>query len=403
MPSRQLAVVLVALSTAAAPPFLVGALAAGIDRDLGMSASAVGFAVGLCYLVAAAVCTVAGPWVDRIGAAAALRVTFVASSVALAVLAAAPGPGVITVGLLLQGFPVALSQPAANLVLSALPPGRRRGLYFGIVQAAIPASILVSGLMLGTVAGSWGWRTAFVLVAVLAALGAFVVRVPEPVAAATASGPTGPVTEPSRACLVLLGLGGLLGSATATVLPAFAASAALDGGLDPGTVGTGIVVAGLACVGCRVTASWLAGHVTPPRAVAGLGLLLASGVLGYAGLAVVDGPAFLVFVAIGYGLGWGWPGVFNLAVTAARPRSVGAMTGRSQAALFAGGMLGPTAFGIAVDRAGYPAAWAGVGVLALLGAACFALAALLWRSQAAWGGAPASELNGTQAPSAARP
>ena len=70
-----------------------------------------------------------------------------------------------------------------------------------------------------------------------------------------------------------------------------------------------------------------------------------------------------------YGIGWAWPGVFNLAVVRARPDEPGRATGVSQTGIYVGTTLGPLIFGPVSESLGYPLTWSTAALLALISAA----------------------------------
>ena len=95
--------------------------------------------------------------------------------------------------------------------------------------------------------------------------------------------------------------------------------------------------------------------------------MLVGGALGLAAIAtglpwLVMSGAFLAF-----GLGWSWPGVFNLAVVNHHPRSPAAATGFTQTGSYTGAAMGPLAMGAVVQHRGYSIAgfaFSGIAVLA---------------------------------------
>ena len=89
-------------------------------------------------------------------------------------------------------------------------------------------------------------------------------------------------------------------------------------------------------------------------------------------LAVILGVGFVVGAFVVFGLGWGWPGLFNLAVVDLHRESPGAATGISQMGIYVGAAFGPGAYGLLSSALGYPGAWgiaAGVSLLAAAGVA----------------------------------
>ena len=80
-----------------------------------------------------------------------------------------------------------------------------------------------------------------------------------------------------------------------------------------------------------------------------------------------------------FSLGWGWPGLFNLAVVDHNRDAPAAATGVTQTGIYVGAAAGPAAFGLVSTELGYSAAWAMAGGLCLLAALAFAYASRLRR------------------------
>ena len=78
---------------------------------------------------------------------------------------------------------------------------------------------------------------------------------------------------------------------------------------------------------------------------------------------------FVAGALVAFGLGWGWPGLFNLAVVGAEPHAPGAATGVTQTGIYVGAAGGPGGFGLVQSGRRYAVAWAIMGVLLLLAAA----------------------------------
>ena len=70
------------------------------------------------------------------------------------------------------------------------------------------------------------------------------------------------------------------------------------------------------------------------------------------------------------GLGWAWPGLFNLSVIRNNPSAPGAATGISQIGVFIGAAAGPALGGVIIDAGGYRWLW-------LTGAAALFIGSLL--------------------------
>jgi predicted MFS family arabinose efflux permease len=103
--------------------------------------------------------------------------------------------------------------------------------------------------------------------------------------------------------------------------------------------------------------------------------LLVSGAGGFALLAVGEPAPFVAGVFVAFALGWGWPGLFNLAVVDLHREAPGAATGISQTGIYVGAAGGPAAYGLLSSAIGYAAAWGVAGALSLVAAAAVASAA----------------------------
>ncbi|MGH2783387.1 MAG: MFS transporter, partial [Thermoleophilaceae bacterium] len=108
--------------------------------------------------------------------------------------------------------------------------------------------------------------------------------------------------------------------------------------------------------------------------------MLASGSVGFALLASDAPAAFVAGAVVAFAIGWGWPGLFNLAVVDHNRDAPGAATGVTQTGIYVGAAAGPAAYGLLSVEIGYSAAWAMAGASCLLSAAAFAYAARLSRS-----------------------
>jgi predicted MFS family arabinose efflux permease len=97
-------------------------------------------------------------------------------------------------------------------------------------------------------------------------------------------------------------------------------------------------------------------------------ILLLAGAVGFALLAVGSPAPFVLGAFVAFGLGWGWPGLFNLAVVDLNRDSPGAATGISQTGIYVGAAFGPAAYGLLSSRIGYSAAWLVAGGFALVAA-----------------------------------
>ena len=358
------------------PGFLVGTLSLQIRADLDASVTAVAAGVTVFFGAGAFGAGRGGRFAERIGALTAMRGSALVTAVCLlliATLASSLAPFLVL--LAIAGVANSVSQPAINLFMAEQVPLERQGLAFGIKQSAIPAAILVSGLALPLIALPLGWRWAFALFGVAALAVALLAgrgrhrsrRCPS----ASRRG------RPTRA-LLLIAVGAALASAGPNALGTYLVPSAVDAGIAEGTAGL------LAALG---SATSLAVRI-------GLGARAdARGEYGFAWVVRCSPAArsasacwrssevapFVLGALIAFTLGWGWPGLFNLAVVHGHRHAPGWATGISQSGIYIGAAGGPAAYGLLADAIGYGPAWGLTAGLLLLAAATIWLAARLAR------------------------
>lgn len=383
---RAVAAVVAGMVSVAVAPFIVGALSIQIGSSLEFTASDVALAVAAYYLTSAVFSPVGGTVVAALGPARALRLACAGSTAGLVMIATASSTRAIVVALALLGLPNSLVQPASNQILAGVESARLRGLSFGLVQSAIPIATLLSGLSLAAAAHDFSWRTALVLVAALTLVGQVLIgrgrgmagssRVRPAAGIAVGRDPGGPVL------MVALVLGGLLASMAATTLPSFVAVTGAHHGFDPGDVAGAQILGSLACVGVRVLATWRGAELRGAHVLLTAAALVGAGGAGYLSVSSGTVVGFVIGVVVAYGCGWGWNGLFNLSITHARPHRIARSTGRTQAGIFFGGVIGPLLFAAVARSDGLGAAWTSAAAAAAASAVVLGLAGRRWgRSQ----------------------
>jgi predicted MFS family arabinose efflux permease len=374
---RPAALAIAAGAATVLPGFLVGALALQIRADLEVSVAAVASGVTVFFAAGALGAGAGGRLAERMGALRSILACVVATAVCLLLAALAARSLAVLLGLLaVAGLANAVTQPAINLFMADQVPLARQGIAFGIKQAAIPAAVLVSGLTLPLLALPLGWRPTFAICAVGVLAVALAVR---RTAASFAPVPQrDPPPRPSRA-LVVTALGAALASAGPNSLGAYLVASAVDVGIAEGVAGL-LAAAGS---GAALLARVALGERADRRrdyGYAAVVALLVSGSLGFGLLATGEAALFVVGVFGAFALGWGWPGLFNLAVVHLNREAPGAATGVTQTGIYVGAAAGPAAFGLVSEGSGYSTAWVVAGTLCLLGAAAFWYAGRLARS-----------------------
>jgi predicted MFS family arabinose efflux permease len=370
--ARPSALAVAAGAATVLPGFLIGALALQIRADLDVSVEAVAAGVTVFFLAGALGAGPGGRLAERVGAADAMRgCVLVTAGGLLAAAALADSLAALLALLALAGLANAVCQPAINLFMAEQVPLERQGLAFGIKQSAIPAAILVSGLALPLLALPFGWRATFALcalgpLAVAVAMGRSAHHLRSPVERE-------PAPRPTRE-LVAIAAGAALASAGPNAMGAYLVASAVDTGIAEGAAGLLVALGSALSLAVRVAL----GQRADRRRDYGYGtmvVLLVGGAAGFVLLASGATVPFVIGALVAFTLGWGWPGVFNLAVVDSHRDAPGAATGVSQTGIYVGAAGGPAAFGAISAAGGYEAAWAATAVLALVAALVIALAA----------------------------
>jgi predicted MFS family arabinose efflux permease len=353
------------------PGFLVGILALQIRSGLHASVTAVAVGVTVFFGTGALLTSYGGRLSERAGALRSMRTaTIVTGTCLLAIGALVHSLPAFLVLLAVTGASNAVNQPAINLFLAEQVSIERQGLAFGIKQSAIPGAIFVSGLALPLIALPIGWRATFTLFGVLALAVALIAgRGRDQLRPALERATPG---RPTRT-LVLIAIGASLASAGPSAFSAYLVVSAVDAGISEGAAG---LLAALGSV-CSLAVRVGLGHRADRQGYYGLGWVVALLAAGSIGFLLVSTEAVLPFVAgavVSYALGWGWPGLFNLAVVHAHRASPGWATGISQSGIYIGAAGGPALYGLLSDRLGYGPAWAVTACALLLAALTFWLA-----------------------------
>lgn len=405
--SRVFAAVIATSTAGVLPVFLLGGMAVQVRTDLAFPESSQGWIAFGYFGVSALASAAFGRLVERVGPVAAMRTSSIMSAIALLGASTATDMRTLLLWLAFGGLGNALAQPGSNALIVAGVKARRNGLAFGVKQSAIPAATLLAGLAVPTLALTVGWRWAFALAGVLAAAASLLVpgrvttaalgpaepvpvpvpgepqpdhtatgRVDDgapPVVAASSTG--GPSTtgrrgrpEAAMSALIVLGLGAGLGSAMVNCLGAFLTSTAVHAGIGRGPAGVLLSVGSLIGLSSRLFGGWKADTMTRSHFRVVITMLLIGSIglvlLSFGGVATV-----LAGTLIGFGAGWSWPGIFNLAVVSHNRQAPAAATGITQTGTYAGGAIGPVVFGYLVTGGSYRAGWLVFAVVALAAAA----------------------------------
>jgi MFS family permease len=377
LPSFRRVLISTAFATTAGvlPAFLLGAQAVQVERDLGFGPALLGAAVAVSWAAAAVTSPTMGRLTERVGGGRSLRVAAAVNGVVMLLMGLLARTWWELAALIaIAGVGNALTQPAANVLMARTIAPQRYGIAFAVKQSAMPFATLIGGLAVPLVTLTLGWRWAFAFGGVLAlAAAASVPRADasRPVVAAGASPASRPSLDTPILLLGVFALGVGLGAATASAQTTFLVSGAVSSGLGEGvaglllTLGSALGIASRLANGARADVRGR-GHL---RVVA---MMLVGGAVACAAFALDQPWAYVLGTPLAFAAGWAWPGLFNLAIVRANPRSPGFATSVTQTGTYVGAGVGPLLFGLVVGHAGYSWAW-----LAAAGAAAAAAVAML--------------------------
>ncbi|WP_114906260.1 MFS transporter [Ornithinimicrobium murale] len=350
-----------ALTTLGAlPPFLVGAQAVLMQRDLGFGPSVLGVVVSTFFGVAALATIFGSGLLDRWSRRRAQVIA--GGLVSIGGFGLALGVhhwGILIAAMAVLGLANAACQGTSNqTVATALPP-HRRGLGFGIKQSAVPAAIMFGGLAVPTMTALFGWRSTFL---VTGACGFVVIalalrhRDDGPKGIRVSAVPSLGDRAP-RVPLLLCGCAITFASAAANFLGAYLASWAHQVGLSVGQAGL-LMAAGS---GSSILIRVFAGHRADRRFGGNLGIVaaqMAAGALCLLMIGFLDVTwAVVVFGFLSFGVGWSWPGLFLYAAARVGRDAPAQASSVVQAGAFAGGAIGPVSFGLLISAVSFQGAW----------------------------------------------
>jgi MFS family permease len=359
------------------PAFLTGALAVQIRADLDVGLGMFGFAAATLFAVSGTCARPGGRLVQRLGSRKGTALAAALSITSLVAVALAQSPVWLMGALAIGGLGNAVAQPSANLGISELVTDRRLGLAFGIKQSSIPAATLLGGLAVPAIALVFGWRwavAAAVVLAVLILIWSTAGRRPAPRRATPGGGSAPEDKGLPRGGLVVLTLGGFVGSAAATSTGVFLVDSAVSAGIAPATAGLLSAACSVLGLGSRVWFGWLADRHPDRSKYLFIAHLMTGGALGYALLAAGRPALFVAGSLLAFCLGWAWTGLFHFAVIRDNRAAAASVTGFVQTGLSLGAASGPLFFGIVAQAFSYTTAWGAATVLSLLAAATVRIA-----------------------------
>lgn len=337
------------------PLFLTGGLSVQIRESIQMTSSVYGAAVATYFIVSAASSVWMGRVAESIGSRRGQQIACLLAASSLGVTALwARSPAALAAALAIGGLGNSISQVSTNLSIAQLIGGDRKGFAFGIKQAGIPAATLIGGLAVPFLGLTVGWRWAFAIGA------AFTLGVYKTIPHGTVKPTNAPrhraISRKQRQPLILLAVAAAFGSSAGNAVGAFFVPSTVDGGSAPEVAGILFAVGGGTCLLSRTLLGWRTDRWSGGRLLV-VAWMFIGGSVGSMLLATRATVLLIPAVALTFGAGWGWPGLFNFAIVLRNMEAPAAATGITQTGAYIGGISGSLIFGQIVQRYSYSTAW----------------------------------------------
>ena len=377
--ARVVYISMIATALGVLPVYLTSGMAVFVRAELDFSPAALGLAVSSFFGASALASVPAGRLVEQRGTRTTLVASAWLAAISLGGIAAAQSWWQLVVAMLFGGVSNAMTPPATNRFLASRIRVRRQGVAFALKQASFPLATFGAGLAVPLIGLTLGWRWAFALTSAAALvygvyfLSRISVDQPPPT---TATGGKRRRVRPDQPLwiLVVLAFGASCATAAGSALTSFYVESAVDGGLSPGPAGLGLSAGSLFGVATRLWFGRLVDRrgLLRFRHVAVLFLVGGIGMLGFTGPSTTTW-LLLATTAVAFGAGWGWHGLFHLAIVKASPSAPAAATGVIMVGMFLGGIYGPTSFGLLAQELSFAAAWTALAISMTVGATVLTL------------------------------
>lgn len=348
------------------PAFLAGAVSVQLRLDLDLGPAQFGSAVSAYFAASALSVAALGRAVDRVGERRGYLLGAGLAVVSLAGIAGLARSWIVLAAFLAAGgVGNAIVGPTSSRLLAMAIAPTRRGMAFGVKQAAIMVATLLGGVGVPVLAVTFGWRWVYVAGALIACgLFAMTPRArphDQPADGAMNKGRQLPQT------LRLLALAFGLGTSASVAMTTFLVDYAVTRGVSEGGAGTLLAVGSVGAIVIRLVLGWWTDRGMPSVEHA-IAVIFVIGAVAMAVLAW-SGPVLLVPAAIvAFTFSWGWTGLLVYVVAVNNLSSPASATGLVQTGAAIGGVLGPTALGFVAEQVSYQGMWL-VGATMLLGAA----------------------------------
>lgn len=364
----------------------LASIAPEASRDIGVSASLVGYQVGLTFGSGILSALYAGRMIRRLGACRTSQIGLALTTVGCALIAAGH-LGAIVAASIVIGLAYGVSNPSASHLINRFSAPANRNLFFSIKQAGVPLGGVLAGLIAPRLAVTYGWQSVPLFVLALTVLLALVLQTVRTAWDDDRSPVRDRSVMPFEALAILWNIAPIrwltLGSALYVMvmlsLTGFLVTILVEE-LGFSLVSAGIVLSVVQAfaVVARLAFGWLA-----DRRRDGLRVLFWIGVaatLGAIGTTLADPrwPSWcsvVLFVFFGFSA-MGWVGVFyGSLANLSPPGMVGTITGGALAVFYVGIIVGPSVVAATYSVVGsYTASFAIIALIAAGGTACIFLA-----------------------------
>lgn len=376
--SRSSSVISVMISTSF-PPFLLGAFAVTLQRELGFGPGLLGTAVAVYFGTTSLLANWISRMVQRIGARNGLLVASTFGAISMFGFAAARTPNDLLVLMAIGGLGNATAHPSVNAVLFRHIPRRHHGFAFGTKQACVPIATFLGGLAVPVVAITIGWRAAFVVAATLGLVNGIAAwrsiedMGPNVLQSRQRVERSAPVPRPLRLFALAAGTGAFSGNSVGVFLVDAGVRTA---GLLEETSAIIFAIASIAAIATRIGSGILIdlrpGTVRVPATIA----LMVGGAVGFSLLTTGRPTLFALGAVLAYGAGWGWTGLTHYLVVDDYSSFPERATGVLITGFAFGSSSGPLVFGQVAARFGYQGVWMSSILVTLLAAVVMWIA---WR------------------------
>lgn len=357
--------------------YSIPAAAPAVARDLGVDGTLVGFFISTVYGVGIVSAFLSPGFIHRFGAVRVGQAVGLAALVMLLV-ASSDGLAGVALGAVLLGLAYGATAPVATHLLVPRTPPSAVSLVLSIRQVGVPLGGVLGGLIVPPLVLAFGWRPALLVQVVPVLVLLLLLELPRrrwdaerdprrPLFQGGALQPLRLLRE--SAALRRLSFACFVYSGMQLCFVAFMTVHLTGAGFDLIHAGQALATYQVAGVVSRPIWGWLADRIGSARlllALLGVAMALAAVIAGQFGPAWPYAAVLGVCVLAG-ATASGYTGIaYAEYARLAGPRRTEA-TGLASSMMFAGSMLMPSLFGVAVKASGgYAAVYAGIGLLAAL-------------------------------------